>query len=231
MESWHKLIRVLSHEITNTVSPLSSISRLVRDDINSYISNRKDVDIDCKPVMDETLTGLELIDDRVNGLLKFVREFRSITIPPQISPIYYPVSDSLKKLSLLFREELNDKQISFNWRCDPENLTVFADIHLIEQVLINLCRNAVEALATNEKSDKSININCSRENDITVIEVADNGPGIPENYREKIFIPFFTTKSKGSGIGLSLSRMILRKHNGILSFYTDNTGTKFKLKF
>jgi signal transduction histidine kinase len=131
----------------------------------------------------------------------------------------------------LFREELNDKQILFTWRCEPENITVFADIHLIEQVLINLCRNAVEALATIDKPDKRINISCSRENDVTIIEVADNGPGIPENYREKIFIPFFTTKSNGSGIGLSLSRMIIRKHNGILSFYTDSNGTVFKLKF
>ena len=168
---------------------------------------------------------------RSEGLIHFVKEFRSLTNIPKPRPVQIDVKGLLGELIILHKKELNENAIQINLSVYPEDLTISADKNMVEQVLINLIKNAIQSFE--EQENKCIEIKASlNEKSRPVISVKDNGTGIDPEALDKIFIPFFTTKKPDSGIGLSLSRQIMRQHQGTLTAKsTVGKGTEFFLRF
>lgn len=230
MEAWQNLVRVLTHEIMNSVTPISSLAGIVEEELKQHIEQDQG-----KPLTPDQLhdihLSLQTISKRSEGLITFVKEFRSLTSIPKPKPVQIQVKPLLEELTLLHRKELMERCIKLSIQVYPEDLTLSADKNMIEQVLINLIKNAMQAFENGE--DKSIELKAGlNEKSRPVISVKDNGTGIDPEAMEKIFIPFFTTKKTGSGIGLSLSRQIMRQHQGTLSVKsTVGKGTEFFMRF
>jgi len=228
MESWQKLIRVLTHEITNSIGPINStidtISNFFVDD--TTLSNKTIGELDQK-VIDNAVKGIGIIKDRSVGLLNFVQKFRDLTLIPIPEIVEVGLKDLFERVKLLFKESLVDRKVELNIKVEPESLAIMGDKVMIEQVIINLLKNAIEA------GGEKININANRSiEDKVIVSIWDNGRGMEEDTLENIFVPFFTTKQEGSGIGLSLSREIMRIHKGSISVSsTPGAGSKFELFF
>jgi len=214
VDSWMRLIRVLMHEIMNSITPITSLSESL---LNIYRS-------DDKPVMPEnvtektistTLQGLNVIREQGKSLTAFVESYRKLTRIPKPEMKLFRVSELFSRVNILSDslEKGSATEISFQIK-DPD-LEIFADENLISLVLINLIKNAVEANMDNPASKISV-IAGSDLNRHPEICVTDNGPGISEENLEEIFIPFFTTRENGSGIGLSISKQIMGAHGGTL---------------
>jgi two-component system nitrogen regulation sensor histidine kinase NtrY len=174
---------------------------------------------------------LQTINRRSGGLIRFVKEFKNLTHIPKPKLAEIPVKELLEELTHLHKKELADHAITITIKLNPENLYISADKTMIEQVLINLLKNAIQAF--DEQPDKQIWLTAySNEKGRAVISVKDNGAGIDADALEKIFIPFFSTKKSGSGIGLSLSKQIMRQHEGSITVKsTLGEGTEFLLRF
>jgi nitrogen fixation/metabolism regulation signal transduction histidine kinase len=229
-DSWMKLIRVFTHEIMNTIAPISSISASI---LNYYKTDKGIVPIEeiDEHHLKNTIKGLEVIKNQGNDLMSFVQSYRSIlSIPkPDKRPIY--VQSILEKVKILAGEESGFDEISFEIKTLPEDFEIFADEKQIMQVLVNLSKNAIQSL--NLISDGIIELSAGITSDHKkFITVKDNGPGISEELMEQIFVPFYTTKTYGSGIGLSLSKQIMQIHGGSLKVHSlPNVETTFSLEF
>jgi len=216
-EAWQKLIRVLTHEIMNSIAPIISLSETVTERAEENGMNEKDYEI--------MLQAIQTIHRRSKGLLDFVENYRKLTRIP--APVCNPFL-----LSSLFhdiRELLHANGTPFTSNIKPETLRMNADRTLIEQVLINLIKNAAEACK--ETETPQIHIEVYQRENMTHIIVSDNGSGIIPEALDKIFVPFFTTKSGGSGIGLSICRQIINRHGGTISVHSvQGEGTEFSIK-
>lgn len=229
VESWQKLIRVLTHEIMNSVTPIVSLSKvthsLLMDESGALKPTLAGEDL--ADIQDSILT----IENRSKGLLHFVHAYRSLSRipPPQTAPIL--AQELLNRTYTLLKPELDRRGIAVEVQVPEKGLTLTVDPDLIEQVLINLVKNAMEALEN--QPDKQIKWGSRTQKEGRIqIWVQDNGPGIDPEIADKIFIPFFTTKAKGSGIGLSLSRQIMRLHQGNIELESaEGAGTNFYLTF
>jgi two-component system, NtrC family, nitrogen regulation sensor histidine kinase NtrY len=230
MEAWQNLVRVLTHEIMNSVTPISSLAGIVEDEIKIHLRDNED-----KPLQKEQLADIHLslqtISKRSEGLIHFVKEFRSLTHIPKPKPENILVSPLFDEIAILHKKELGEKGIKLECSIEPTDITIMADKILIEQVVINLIKNAIQAF--DEGENKLIILKAYHNEKMRpVISVKDNGTGIDPEALEKIFIPFFTTKKTGSGIGLSLSRQIMRQHQGTLTVKsTVGKGTEFLMRF
>ena len=232
MDAWQKLIRVLTHEIINSVTPVTSLTST----ISGFF--RKDGEIvTARELSDENireaLTGLGYIEDRGKNLIDFVSKFRSLTKLP--APKFENVSMTrlIDTVEALKKIELTTKGIILK-RTKDDNLNLNCDRSLIEHVLINLINNSADAVSSrNDTYEKVIEITGKlTEDQHIVISVRDNGTGIPDDQLENIFIPFYTTKEHGSGIGLSLARQIMKLHGGSVSVSSSQgTGTIVSLAF
>jgi nitrogen fixation/metabolism regulation signal transduction histidine kinase len=215
MEAWQKLIRVLTHEIMNSVTPISSLAGTV----NSLLSNPETLDDE----MSDVKNAVKTIQKRSEGLIHFVENYRNLTKIPKPNFETFRVSLLVERVYNLMKNEFNENNIKFNRSIVPENLTLHADLELVEQVLINLLMNAQFALR--DKSDPEISIKSfSDSRGRVIIRLEDNGPGISREIQDKVFIPFYTTKKDGSGIGLSLSRQIMRSHLGSITIGSSEIG-------
>lgn len=230
-EAWQKLIRVLTHEIMNSITPIASLSstlEIMLKGITDGGNVREDLDIDS--VM-EIQQALQTINKRSTGLLHFVNTYRNLTRIPKPNFKIFPVKELFKNLYLLMEEEISENKVNFVSNIEPENIEVSADEQLVEQVIINLIRNSMHALDGRKDPTIELKTYYNKRGRVT-IQVADNGTGILPEVLDKIFIPFFTTKQSGSGIGLSLSRQILRLHNGtITALSVPDQETIFTLTF
>ena len=229
MEAWQNLVRVLTHEIMNSVTPISSLAGVVEEELQkkletNHLSMQRDE-------AEDMHLSVQTISKRSEGLIKFVKEFRSLTHIPKPKVLQVAVKPLLDELAMLHKKELADNNIAISVLVEPETMMVMADKTLIEQVLINLIKNAIQAFG--EKTDKKISLYAHlNETGNVLISVKDNGTGIEPEALEKIFIPFFSTKKTGSGIGLSLSRQIMRQHEGNISVKSEmGEGTEFVLRF
>ncbi|MBS1553845.1 MAG: GHKL domain-containing protein [Bacteroidetes bacterium] len=229
MEAWQNLVRVLTHEIMNSVTPISSLAGIVEEELGKKL-NSEEVVLK-KDEAEDMHLSVQTISKRSEGLIKFVKEFRSLTHIPKPKLMQVAVKPLLEELALLHRKELADNGIGISVSTDPETMVVMADKMLVEQVLINLIKNAIQAFG--EKTDRQIVMTAyQNETGNVLISVKDNGTGIEPEALEKIFIPFFSTKKTGSGIGLSLSRQIMRQHEGNISVKSElGEGTEFILRF
>jgi len=230
LDSWKKLIRVLNHEIMNSVTPISSLSTA----LNSMLVDDQGKKIDfCELNPDDEsdiFESLKTIENRSKGLLKFVTAYKQLTRLPEPKFTKVEIKGLLKHISTLMKPELEKQNITLIIGNINDSLTVNIDHEMIEQVLINLLLNSIDALENT--SSKIINIELFTENKTTTIEVSDNGSGIENEVLDNIFVPFFTTKKNGSGIGLSLSRQIMRLHKGSISLVSKlGEGTTFILRF
>lgn len=218
-EAWQKLIRVLTHEIMNSMTPIVSLSELLKNKQASEEISEED--------REEMNQAINTIYRRSSGLVRFVENYRKVTGIPTPVPEIIPVDRLLNSVVLLFREETDTIRILPS----SSHLQVIADKTLIEQILINLIKNALDATMDCPAPliELSAGINAEGK---TFIQVKDNGTGIPADVQERIFIPFFTTKPVGSGIGLSVSRQIMYMHKGSLTVISEaGKGSRFLLTF
>ena len=216
-ESWIRLIRVLTHEIMNSITPITSLS---------------DTLLKMEGSMNEKVReGIEAIGSTGKGLIGFVESYRRVTrIPaPRLRSFY--VLPFLERIVTLIRHDTADRALDIRIGVEPEELLLYADEDMIGQVVLNLLKNAVHALQGRTDGTIRIAATGSESGEIT-LSVTDNGCGIPPEVAANIFMPFFTTKENGSGIGLSVSRQIMRLHNGSISLKCSRPGeTTFKLLF
>ena len=208
IDSWIKLIRVLTHEIMNTITPVTSLSETLLKELEEKEEN-------------DLRIGLETIHKTGTELLSFVNNYRRFTHVPQPQPSLFYVEPFLNRMAMLCNHEVSIK-------VSPKDLIVYADESLIAHVVTNLLKNAVEAIKEKESTEVSedkhafIRIKAyANEQEAIVIDVTNNAGIIPDDIAAHIFIPFFTTKKEGSGIGLSLSRQIMRVSGGTLSLHQD----------
>ncbi|MEW7289347.1 sensor histidine kinase [Aquimarina sp. 2304DJ70-9] len=229
-DSWIKLIRVLTHEIMNSVTPITSISGSILNyykDENGILSITQ---IDENKV-NNTVKGLEVIKTQGNDLMSFVQSYRSFLNVPVPDKKILKVEKLLEKIKVLISQEHKFDTITFDLVKTQENLEIYADEKLITQVLFNLCKNAIQALHKTKDARLQLITGISEKGG-SYITVKDNGPGIQPEIMNQIFVPFYTTKEDGTGIGLSLSKQIMLMHEGSLTAYsTPNEETSFSLFF
>ncbi len=226
LESWIKLIRVLTHEIMNTVAPITSLSQTILGYFKNLDGNQPS-----EKVIGNTIKGLEVINERGTGLIGFVETYRKLTRIPPPEKKTINLKQLLDNTITLIGIESLDENIQIDSEVIPENLEISADKKQISQVLINLIKNSREALR-NSANGKIMLTGAINEYSRVQITIFDNGPGIPEDEMDKIFVPFYTTKESGSGIGLSLSRQIMLMHGGSLKVVsTPGVQTIFTLEF
>ncbi|MCD6333798.1 MAG: ATP-binding protein, partial [Candidatus Latescibacteria bacterium] len=231
MEAWQNLIRVLTHEIMNSVTPIASLTATVKDLFTaSFVGQEPDEKIPAERI-EEIRGALGTIQKRSEGLLHFVEAYRNLTRIPRPRFRIFPVAELFERVGQLMQAQMADRAIRFRTSVDPESLELTADPELIEQVLINLLLNAIQA--TQGRTDIQIELTARMDGrGNLLIRVADNGPGIIEEALDKIYIPFFTTRRDGSGIGLSISRQIMRLHRGTIGVRSEpDVETVFTLKF
>jgi signal transduction histidine kinase len=231
MEAWQKLVRVLTHEIMNSVTPISSLANTLEEDIKYRIDGNGEEKELSREDLEDLHLAIKTILKRSEGLVRFVTDFRSLTHIPKTKFAEVAISDLFEHIELLMKHELDENQIEYKRSITPPDLKIKIDQELIEQVLINLIKNAIQALR--EEPEKYIELSAFlKDNKHIIVSVKDNGPGIDEEAQSKIFIPFYTTKKSGSGIGLSLSKQIMRQHLGTISVKSKlNEGTEFVLRF
>jgi two-component system, NtrC family, nitrogen regulation sensor histidine kinase NtrY len=230
MEAWQNLVRVLTHEIMNSVTPISSLSDMVEEDLGKHLERNSDQPV-TKDQLEDIHLSLKTISKRSEGLINFVKEFRSLAMVPKPRMSDINLKDLLDELCQLHKKEMADANIQVSMSVNTPDLFIHADKSQIEQVLINLIKNAMQAF---DRPDNRILEVKAYQNDKQriIISVKDNGTGIDPEALEKIFIPFFTTKKNGSGIGLSLSRQIMRQHQGSLTVKSAvGQGTEFFMRF
>ena len=216
-EAWQKLIRVLTHEIMNSIAPVISLSETVAERATINGMNERDYAI--------MVQAMQTIHRRSKGLLDFVENYRQLTRLPLPTLRNFSVSALFDDIRLLFPEK---SDILF-FRVKPEDLNLYADRIMVEQVLINLLKNAIQAIDAQADGKIEIQGRCNAAEEV-LIEIKNNGPAIPSDIADHIFIPFFTTKEGGSGIGLSISRQIMRLSGGSITLLQGKE-TKFILKF
>ncbi|KAB5261241.1 ATP-binding protein [Bacteroides stercoris] len=232
IDSWIRLTRVLTHEIMNAVTPITSLSDTLLELTEENISK------------EEVRHGLQTISSTGKGLLAFVESYRKFTRIPTPEPSLFYLKGFINRMVELARHQHPDIPVVFNTSIVPDDLILYADENLISQVITNLLKNAIQAFethtpattetntaATEATTEKHINIRAyCNEAEAVLIEISNNGPAIPPDIAGHIFIPFFTTKENGSGIGLSISRQIMRLSGGSLSLIAGKE-TTFVLKF
>jgi nitrogen fixation/metabolism regulation signal transduction histidine kinase len=230
LDSWQRLIRVLTHEIMNSISPITSLTGV----ISGYFKKKEDknpipLDLIDHQIVYKTLSGLNTIEETGRGLLDFVDKYRSLTSLPKPNLSKFPVDSLFLKCKLLMESNISNN-IKITESVYPEDISLLADYAQVEQILINLIKNSAEALYG--KKNGTINLKAFYADDAVIIQVEDNGVGIPGDIIEDIFVPFYTTKENGSGIGLSLSKQIMQNHDGTISVNSaPDKGAKFILKF
>ena len=202
-DSWQKIIRVLTHEIMNAVTPMLSLSKSLQTRLNSG----KGIE------MNKVSDGLSVIETTGKGLMDFVEEYRRLSLLPDPKKEKLNLAAALGAILLLFEEEAREKGIHLLLKMEDSEAVILADPQQFEMVLLNLFRNAFDAFPEGQNEKQVILRTVVQENRV-LIKVEDNGPGIPDELIDQVFVPFFSTKEKGSGIGLSLVRQVMTKHEG-----------------
>lgn len=227
-DSWVRLIRVLVHEIMNTIAPVTSISESI---LRYFKQNEQPIPLQelSENHIASTVKGLEVIQDQGNNLMDFVQSYRSFLNVPLPDKTLIPVQKLLDRVSVLMEQYRQLYDIEFFTQIEPTDLEVYVDEKQLTQVLINLTKNAIQAMSERGKGQITIRAYLSGK-EKPIIEIEDNGPGISSEQLDEVFVPFFTTKKTGTGIGLSLSKQILRLHGGNISVNSiPNEQTIFKL--
>lgn len=229
LESWKKLVRVLTHEIMNTAIPISTLSNVINEMFEEEDGKEKDWESFNEKEQQNIKRSLTTIEKRSQGIVDFVRATKSFTHMAKPKFELVSVNEWVKSVLALYKPEFEQKNIRTEVTLLNADNKLKLDQNLMEQVLINLIRNSIEALEGQADANVKLELKCTEENRIQLI-LSDNGKGMNAAVLENIFIPFFTTKKEGSGIGLSLSKQIMQMHGGnIYVSSTENKRTEFSL--
>ena len=225
LDAWQNLTKVLRHEIMNSVTPIVSLAGTMKDIVNEDIAPKNP---DNEAIEDLRL-ALNTIENRGKGIMNFVNAYRTFTTIPK--PIFGDVlvNDLVMRVVSLLQNDFKNHNKTLHYQKFSTDVSIRADADQIEMVLINLLKNALEAGQT--EAANQVEISTAMSDGRVVLRVRDYGAGIAPEALEKIFIPFFTTKKTGSGIGLSLSRQIMQLHGGSLKVTQDQSGTVFSMLF
>ncbi len=228
IESWQKLIRVLTHEMMNSITPVVTLSKNIEMCLQRLNKDSGSV-VDGEYISD-AIQSARMIGERSQGLMEFVNTYRSLTLLPDPKPVKVAVKDFMEKQAGVFSVIAREKGIDIEVHVAPENLMADFDEGLVAQAVINLIKNSVEAL---EGIDRPrIRCGSGMENEGFFISIVDNGSGIPANQIDAVFVPFYTTKEGGSGVGLSLCRQIMAMHKGSVEILSEEyKGTAITLLF
>jgi two-component system, NtrC family, nitrogen regulation sensor histidine kinase NtrY len=232
VRAWQDLVRVLTHEMMNSLTPVSSLTRTAQvllQDLQGRLGDRPDVAED----MQDAGQAIDTVARRSDGLLRFVERYRQFTQVPRPELQRLRLQEVLDRMQRLMAPAMAEKRVRFQAAVQPAGLELSADLDLLDQVLINLLKNALEAVGG--RTDACITLTAGLdEASHVVISVADNGPGIPAEIAERIFVPFYTTRRDGSGVGLSLARQIMLAHGGSIALanpQAETGGASFRLRF
>jgi two-component system nitrogen regulation sensor histidine kinase NtrY len=231
LDSYKKLTRILTHEIMNTVTPITSLSVANRHLLSGKGGNQPR---DLSDISQEDLNDLYIntttLEERSRGLMDFVERFRKIGLLPLPVKVTLTVRDLFQDLFHLYKSKLTEEEIEFSFTCKPEELSLQADKNMITQVLINLVKNSMQALEG--RGAKQISLNAFKESGVLIIQASDNGQGIHRATLNDVFIPFFSTRKEGSGIGLTYSREVMLLHGGSIQVSSvPERRTTFELVF
>lgn len=224
-KAWQKLLSVMTHEIMNSIAPISSLADTLKSRLQKSVEEPND-----SAVVEDLEVGIETIKRRSEGLLKFAQTYRNLNKITKLNLKKLHVHELFANLHQLMQPTLEQKNIDLEIILRETDLSFDADPSLIEQVLINLIVNAIEAVK--EQEHPRIVLSAEPAGKKVILKVADNGAGMPEELLDKIFIPFFSTKKSGSGIGLSLCKQIVMLHKGNIQVQSvQGKGTVFSLQF
>lgn len=230
LQAWQDLVRVLTHEIMNSITPVASLAKTavdLVDDAASKVTDNPDVVSELSDVKDAVNT----VAKRSDRLNQFVSSYRSLTRLPPPEKQVIKLRDLFGELETLFDKEWAEKGLRLETLVEPGELDLSADREMLEQILINMLQNAGHALMGREDATIWLMARLNRRGRVT-IEVADNGPGVPDDIAKRIFVPFFTTKREGSGVGLALTRQVMIAHGGAVSLSErEGGGAQFSLTF
>ena len=229
-QAWEELVRVLTHEIMNSITPVTSLAKTAVDVVDDVLRKQKlgePLDEDLEDLRDAVTT----VARRSGSLTQFVDSYRQISrlAPPEKKRVR--LSELFDSVSQLVIAEWPDSEINFSITVTPSELDVYADRDLLEPVLLNLLRNAWQGTSMVEQPEIMLRGRMNRRNNV-VIDVIDNGAGVPDSIATKIFVPFFTTKESGSGVGLALARQVMVAHGGFIRLSNNDAGgATFSLTF
>ena len=230
IEAWQRLTRVLTHEIMNSVTPISALTTTMQKLLVQPNGIPQDFKHLTRENVDDIYSSLNTVSARAKGLLRFVQAFKEFSQPVSLKLESFNIVEMLREITHLFSPDLQLAKIAIEFYHDTKSISTVGDRALLAQVFINLIKNSIDALPVDGTGVISIYIHLT-EKEIVRITIADNGKGIDEDILEKIFVPFFTTKSKGSGIGLSFSKQIIKLHHGRIKVQTTvGEGTVFTIE-
>lgn len=228
IDDWIRLIRVLSHEIMNSLAPITSISTTLGE-VWAEHESRSNGNIETETAIQQTMKGLDAIAEQSEGLTTFFESYRVLSRIPDPVKKDFTVSKLFEKLETLVSHYREKAGLSIFFKCANPELKICADEQMINQVLLNLIKNAVQAVDGMAPAEIVVS-GLELENRI-LLQVTDNGEGIPSEISDEIFMPFFTTRKKGTGVGLSYSRQVMAKNGGRIEFDSQPGRTSFRLVF
>jgi nitrogen fixation/metabolism regulation signal transduction histidine kinase len=230
LEAWQDLVRVLTHEIMNSITPVASLAKTAEDlvdDVRSRVADQPDLVEELSDVKDAVKT----VARRSDGLMQFVTSYRRLTRLPPPEKSRIAISELFNSVQLLGTHDWGENKITLNIDISPSELDLNADPKMVEQILINMLQNAGHALEGIKNPTVWMSARLSSRGR-TIIEIEDNGPGIDDEIAQKIFVPFFTTKREGSGVGLALTRQVMIAHSGAITYKKrEDGGSIFTLTF
>lgn len=227
IEAYQKLIRVLTHEIVNSITPISSLASTAGNMLSMFQNTNVESN---KAAIEDIYSAISTIQKRSEGLIYFVDKYRSLTKIPIPTIQIIKTSELFQRIHILMDAAISGKGIIFSMDIKPEELELATDPDLLEQVIINILNNAIQSLVSTKEGKVGLYAQID-ERGRACIRISDNGPGIPEDLMEKIFIPFFSTKKDGSGIGLSISKQIVRTLGGTINVFSKpNQETVFTIR-
>jgi two-component system nitrogen regulation sensor histidine kinase NtrY len=228
-DAWQDLVRVLTHEIMNSITPVRSLATTAAEVVED-IAAKTETDASISDDIEDLRDALNTLQKRSNNLMEFVNSYRQLTrlAPPEKKRM--PIRKLFEAVAAIAAAEWPESQQILTYDVEPEGLDVYADQVLLEPVLLNLLRNAWQATFNTEDPRIEMRARFNSRGNV-VIDVSDNGPGVPADMSRKIFVPFFTTKEQGSGVGLALARQVMTAHGGYIRLVQDGKGAKFTLTF
>jgi signal transduction histidine kinase len=231
IDTWQKLVSIISHEIVNSAIPITNLAGMsaqMLEDDSGVVLNPAKIE---KETAEEIHNSLKIIESRTKGLISFVKATKDLTHIPKPNIRNISVQELLERVTILYKGRFSEAGVQFYTEVSPGDLNINADLELIEQVIINLIQNALEALHDTSHPKLEINATVNKSGQVQ-ISVSDNGPGISDEVQERIFLPFFSTKTNNAGIGLSLSQQIMLLHNARIAIVSDQKpGATFLMLF
>lgn len=230
LEAWQNLTKVLRHEIMNSIAPISSLTSTLSEVLKEDVSKLNGQNVIGDESLEDLTEGLSTISGRSEGLINFVNAYRDYTNLPEPVKRQTDLNQLIQHTTSLLKNDFNKAKIQLEIESDHEPILLNIDYQLIEQVLINILKNALEVVENQENG--TVKVQLFRNQEEVCVSIRDNGSGITDEAKEKIFMPFFSTKNRGSGIGLSLSKQIMQLHGGDIQLETElGNGSTFKMIF